>query len=217
MRLNSRSTIRFLPWFISLICASCLVLESVPGGLEVWFDVWFDNILMFIFFFLARLLLLLWVLNGACLEIYQLVKSWRNRWVGSKPKIKIPFLVSLLILITTNVALYFQIPVRLHFYTSANQFQQVLDTQILNSNNSNNSDIEKYRQIKQIGNFKIKEILVSDSVYFHTAYVDMFFSSRSHGFAYVPNPKNLLLSSETHGRYTHLHGNWYIYFVEDDW
>jgi hypothetical protein len=114
----------------------------------------------------------------------------------------------LLISIFTTLLLQFEIPAKLYFYTSADEFKRILVGQVLNKSIYN---------IKHIGNIEVNEIVIENSeressqdkyVYFVTHETRDFIEGnrQGYGFAYFPDlPKN------STDEITHIDGKWYIF------
>jgi FlaA1/EpsC-like NDP-sugar epimerase len=190
---------KFFPLFLGVICTYWLVLALVPGRLEDHTS----NLLLSLLIFLVIPPISLGIFGWA---IYEIIRVFRDKQKYLNI-LKSSGVISLLILLFTSCLLFFNIPARLYFYTSNQQFQQVLDRQILSNGN--------YQNIKKIGNFKIAEIVVDRRVGGSTKDKPVYFITRNiafidvdrYGFAYLPD-RSQTFASQT----THIYGKWYVFF-----
>jgi hypothetical protein len=196
-----KAAYKLLPIFLSTICVICLILALVPGRLDSYTS---RNIILSALIFITGSAISIGTIGLAIYEIIKIIRLDRSKGT----RIKLFGILSLGILFATNLSLGYDLPARLYFSTADRQFERVLTGQVLNGGS--------YKDIKEIGNFKIADIVVdrqdienaeAKSVYFITRHVPNLIDIDRYGFAYLPN-----LSKTFATRTTHLHGKWYIFY-----
>jgi hypothetical protein len=192
---------KILPIFLSTICILCLVLALVPGRLDSYTS---RNIILSVLIFVTVPVIFIGTIGLAIYEIIKIIRFDRIK----KNRIQLSGILSLAILLATSLLLRYDLPARIYFSTADRQFERVLMGQVLNGGN--------YQDIKEIGNFKIADIVVvpldtnnanTKSVYFITRHVPDLIDIDRYGFAYLPDRSKTFAT-----RTTHLHGKWYIFY-----
>ncbi len=177
MRSIFKASLKLLPLFIGIICTILLSLALVPGRLEYYLDTYAnDDSYLFWTAYLGALPFCLGLFGLAICEIIQL---WRRKQ-SIRQAVGI---LSITIVVITNLVLSFELPNRLYFYTHIQQLEKALTDRI------------------SIGNHK--------NVYFLT---QSFAPKNSptgeesqFGFAFLPHP------SKTYYKITHIHRKWYVF------
>ena len=184
--------LKILPLSIATTCIVFLVLAIVPGRLEGHTS----NLLLSLFIFLTGVVLYAGVLFLAIGEIYQQI--FQKQEYKTLPKMA--GIICLSMLIGTHLLLHYDIPAKLYFHTSIDRFQQIVNT-------------GKYRDIKEVGNFKIADVVNNSSVdkenksvYFVTRNVSNIIDIDRYGFAYLPDPSKTFATN-----ISHIQGDWYIF------
>jgi hypothetical protein len=180
----------FFPLFLGGICTICLSLAIVPGRLESYIE---RDYGIFILSIAGRYLLYAGLSIWAGSEFLKILRRDRST-------IQISGIISLILLILTNIVIFDDLPARLYFHTSISEFDRVLARQNFSAGKA-----------ERIGNFEIQEIsLIEKDPYFTTTYYDGIDTKDRSGFAY--------LSDSSHRKhYTqHINGKWYIFKCVDN-
>jgi hypothetical protein len=177
--------LQFFPLFLGTICTICLCIAIVPGRLESYIE---RDYSVFILSIAGRYLLYAGLSIWAGSEFLKIFRCDRS-------KIAISGIISLILVILTNIILSYDLPARLYFYTSISEFDRVLVRQ--------NFPVGK---VGRIGNFEIQEIsVVEKDTYFTTTYYAGIDTKDRYGFAYIPNSSRRQLYTQ------HINGGWYIF------
>jgi hypothetical protein len=109
-------------------------------------------------------------------------------------------IISMMLVILTNIILSYNLPARLYFHTSIDEFDRVLVRQNFPAGKA-----------ERIANFEIKEIrTIEKGTYFTTTYYTGIDTKDRYGFAY-------LLDSSHPKHYTqHINRKWYIFKCVDN-
>jgi hypothetical protein len=177
--------LRFFPLCLGAICTICLSLAIVPGRLESYIE---RDYGIFILSIAGRYLLYAGLSIWAGSEFLKIFRRDRS-------KIQLSGIISLSLVILTNIILAYDLPARLYFHTSISEFDRVLVRQNFSAGKT-----------ERIGNFEIQEISSIDKgTYFTTTYYSGIDTKDRYGFAYLPD------SSHPKHYTQHINGKWYIF------
>jgi hypothetical protein len=177
--------LRLFPFCLGTICTIWIGLAIVPGRLESYIE---RDYGIFILSIAGRYLLYGGLSIWAGFEFLKILRRDRAR-------IQISGIISLILVILTNIILAYDLPARLYFHTSIGEFDRVLVRQ--------NFPLGK---VGRISNFEIQEIsVVEKDTYFTTTYYAGIDTKNRYGFAYIPNSSRRQLYTQ------HINGGWYIF------
>ena len=176
------------------ICITLLTISIYPG---------FINSLFFPFLLVSIICLPISIILG----IFMLIVFGRR---GELTKIKFPWqLVKPVfgIILVSFILLKFHIPIRLAFLASQSEFEQFIEK-------------KEFKPNRKLGFYRVDKY-VEDSVsgkYFRVnSHGDGFSPNTiSYGFAYEPNPEKSPFGSADY-QLSHLHGDWYLFQVSNDY
>jgi hypothetical protein len=172
---------KFLPLFLGTICIVLMGLALLPGRLQWYIDTHIyaksDDIFHYAIFSIG---LLIGLPLLCILTIYEIVQIFLYR----QNYHRFSGVLSVLILISTTLALSFDLPARLYFFTNLPQFKQALSQHILNNGARKNFYVQTTSFIPVDSPPQMEE---------------------EHGFAYLSNP------SKTYYQVKHIYGKWYIF------
>jgi hypothetical protein len=182
--------LRFLPLCLGAICTICLSLSIVPGRLESYID---RDYGIFILSIAGRYLLYAGLSIWAGSEFLKIFRRDRS-------KIQLSGIISLILVILTNIILFYDLPARLYFHTSIGEFDRVLGLQ-------NSPGVKP----ELIGNFEIQEMsIIKKGTYFTTTYYNGVDTKNRYGFAHLPD-------SSHRKHYTqHINRKWCIFKCVDN-